>query len=384
MIILCVHNFYRQPGGEDIVFNSEVELLKRNGHTVVTYQRNNNELVAKGDVLWSQKSYNEVRYLIQKNRPDIAHFHNTFLAISPAAYHACQAEGVPVIQTLHNFRLICPGALLMRNERPCEDCMGRKIAWPGVRHACWRGSRPGSGLVAVMLGLHRALGTWQHKVDRYIALSDFSRQKFIQGGLPGHKIAVKPNFLPDSRLKRIGIGEFALFIGRLSIEKGIRILLKAWQRLPNIPLYIAGDGPLREECQQFIESELSAHTTLVGYQERDYIYQLLQQARFLIVPSTWYENFPVVLLEAFSFGIPLVVPAFGNLGNLVKDGYTGLHFNPGDAHDLAQKATWLWQHPEESARMGQNARREYEEKYTPEVNYRQLMGIYEQVLAKKI
>ena len=383
MRIVIAHTTYQQPGGEDVVFDAEVKLLKKKGHAVFIYQRSNLEPNIETGVLWSQKSYREVRKLVRITRPDLTHFHNTFLAISPSAYYACQDEKVPVIQTLHNFRLVCPGALLLRNNQPCEDCLGRKIAWPGATHGCWRGSKTGSALVASMLSLHHALGTWQNKVDRYIALSEFSRKKFIQGGLPPEKIVVKPNFMPDPNLTK-NDHKYALFVGRLSTEKGINTLLKAWQSLPEIPLRIIGGGPLSAFAREEIGNEKNfKNVSLSGQLDRKSVFNAMLEASFLIIPSKWYENFPMVLLEAFSCELPVLVPNFGNLGNLVKNGQTGLHFIPGDTQDLAEKAAWLWKNPQEAARMGQNARREYEEKYTPENNYRQLMAIYEQVLAEK-
>ena len=380
MKILLAHTSYQQPGGEDAVFQAEKELLELNGHTIIPYQRSNHESGAASDAIWSQKTYRELQALIRRTNPRLAHFHNTFLAISPSAYHACHDAGVPVIQTLHNFRLICPGALLLRNGKPCEDCIKQKLPWPGVLHACWRGSRTGSALTAALIGFHHATGTWHNKVDRYIALSEFSRQKFIMAGFAASKIVVKPNFSADPGIEQRTDGEYALFVGRLSQEKGLNILLTAWQNLPDIPLKIVGNGPLLRNIQETMKKNQLNQVELLGKLERDSVLKIMKKARYLIIPSICYENLPLTLVEAFSLGLPVIATGLGSLENLVSNRHTGLHFRAGETQDLANKCTWLWQNPQEAKRMGQNARYEYEEKYTPQENYRQLMAIYHQVL----
>ncbi|HYY72624.1 MAG TPA: glycosyltransferase, partial [Candidatus Bathyarchaeia archaeon] len=263
MKVLMLHCRYKEPGGEDLAVASEEQLLATRGHTVLPYRRNNAEIeplpivqkaVLPLTTVWSNKSLAAVRHFALDHHPDVAHFHNTFPLISPSAYSACRSAGIPVVQTLHNYRLLCPGTTLSRDGKPCERCLGKGIAWPAARFACYRGNRTASGTVAAMLAIHQILGTWTKRVDLYIALSNFARDKFIAGGLPASKIVVKPNFVhPDPGSDR-NVSGYALFAGRLSAEKGLRTLLAAWKQLGSkIPLRIAGDGPLRGELEGLVQ-----------------------------------------------------------------------------------------------------------------------------------
>jgi glycosyltransferase involved in cell wall biosynthesis len=414
MKILLIHNHYTQPGGEDAVFEAEKSLLERMGHEVVEFVEYNrrlngvNPFKAAVDAVWSRESYRKIRQLIRETRPDVAHFHNTFLRISPAAYYACREEGVPVVQTLHNYRLICPGALLMRDERVCEDCVGKAVAWPGVAHGCWRGSRAHTAVVASMLTFHRLLKTWHEKVDLYIALTEFARQKFIQGGLPGEKIVVKPNFIASDELgvmskelrvmsDELGVRSdevklityhpslitqqsYVLFVGRLSLEKGVMTLLRAWKKLKGVPLKIVGDGSLMEEVQGFVRREGLKEVEVLGRRPREEVFRLMREARVLVFPSEWYEGFPMTITEAFACGLPVIASGQGAMAEIVEDGRTGLHFEPGNPEDLAEKVAWAWEHPKELEEMGREARREYEAKYTAERNYEMIMEIYGKVV----
>lgn len=389
MRILIVHNFYQQPGGEDAVFQAEADLLRSRGHEVVEFVEDNknlngvNPLKAVVDAVWSRESYRRIRALIQEIRPDVAHFHNTFLRISPAAYYACKEEGVPVVQTLHNYRLICPGALLMRNGRVCEDCLNKSIPWPGVVHGCWRDSRAQTAVVAGMLTFHRLRRTWTEQVDCYIALADFARQKFIEGGLPAEKIVVKPNVVnPDPGMGKHE-SDFALFAGRLSPEKGLHTLLSAWKQLKGIALKIIGDGLLMEEARTFVERKGLDGVEFLGRRSREEVLRLMWEARALIFPSESYEGFPLTIAEAFACGLPMIASRLGAMAEIVEDGRTGLLFEPGNPEDLAEKVRWAWAHPEELKEMGQEARQEYEEKYTAERNYEMLMKIYRFAFSNK-
>jgi glycosyltransferase involved in cell wall biosynthesis len=382
MRILVAHNFYKQPGGEDQCLAAELAMLRAHGHEVIEYCLRNDSIdsmsrwrVAAGTT-WSRSAYREVRELLRARRPQVAYFINTFPLISPAAYYAARAEGVPVVQALHNFRLLCPNALLFRDGRVCEDCLGKSVPWPSIVHKCYRASRAASATVATMLATHRALGTWRDAVDVYIALTEFSRRKFIEGELPAEKIVVKPNFIYPDPGPGSGKGGYALFVGRLSGEKGVATLLRAWKELAgSVPLKIVGDGPLEGIVAD--AATKNAAIQWLGRQSLDEVYALIGDAMFLVLPSECYEQFPRVVIEAFAKGTPLLASNLGAMAELVDNGRTGLHFEPGNADDMAAKARRLLAAPNELLEMRQAARQEYEEKYTAESNHQALMAIYE-------
>jgi glycosyltransferase involved in cell wall biosynthesis len=314
--------------------------------------------------------------MLRDTKPDLVHFHNTFPLISPSAYYACGKAGVPVVQTLHNYRLLCPAAIFFRNGQVCEDCLDKILPWPGVLHACYRASHAETAITAMMLATHRWLKTWQRKVDVYVALTEFARQKFIQGGLPAEKIVVKPNFVHSDPGKREQAGEYAIFVGRLAPEKGVHTLLKAWQRLKDVPLKVFGDGPLLSDLQDFIRRENLECLELVGQIMHEDVLAPMKGARFLVFPSGCYENFPAAVVEAFACGVPVVASRLGAMAEIVEDGRTGLLFDTAAPEDLAAKVRWAVEHRDEMNGMGQNARRAYEKKYTAEKNYRMLLDIY--------
>jgi glycosyltransferase involved in cell wall biosynthesis len=301
--------------------------------------------------------------------------------ISPSVYYACARRRVPVVQTLHNYRLVCPGATLLREGRVCQACLGKGVAWRAVAHACYRDSRPATAAVATMLATHRVFGTWQTKVDAYVALSEFAREKFVSGGLPRERIVVKPNFVyPDPGLvQERQPGRYALFVGRLSEEKGLRALLGAWKRLARqIPLFIVGDGPMRQGIAGEIDDLGLTGVTLAGNASREEVFRWMRDACFLVCPSHWFEA-PLVIVEAFACGVPVIATGQDPTAEMVADGRTGLHFAPGNDADLAAKVEWAWTHPAEMERMREAARREFEEKYTAERNYVQLASLYKKL-----
>ena len=385
MRIVIAHNSYRQPGGEDTVVTAEKALLLQAGNEVSEYIRHNNEIKSEGAcsnialgarTVWSSASRRELYRLLETCEPDIVHFHNTFPLISPAAYYACRDLGVPVVQTLHNYRLFCPAATFFRDGHVCEDCLERS-RWQAVRHACFRQSRPATSAVVAMLSFHHLYGTWTNLVHSFVALSEFSRAKFIAAGLPGAKIAVKPNFV----LSDPGVGtqsrDYAVFVGRLSEEKGVRTLVQSWGRVnAKYPLRIVGDGPLLNDLQSGIDRSHISTVRLDGRLPREKLLTVLQGAKVLIVPSNCYENFPMAIVEAYACGTPVIASRLGAMAEIVKDGRTGLHFTPGDADDLSRKVEWAWSHPDELREMGRNARAEYDVKYTAESNYAMLMDVY--------
>jgi glycosyltransferase involved in cell wall biosynthesis len=381
MRILIAHNNYQLPGGEDGVVEAEISLLRSKGHEVAEYRRDNSEItgmskpVLAANTLWSRHTAHELVRLIAEFRPDVVHAHNTFPLISPSLYWAAERAGVPVVQTLHNFRLLCVSAMFLRDGKVCEECMGR-LPWRGVVNKCYRDSAVQSALLAGMLVLHRSLGTYRNKVSRYIALNDFCRNKFIEGGLPSERIVVKPNFADgtaDNRELRQG----ALFVGRFSSEKGIGVLMSAVDQVPACQLSVIGSGP--------DEVTLCSRTNIqkLGFLTRDQIYHHMKGATFLLVPSICYETFGLVVIEAFACGLPVIASRIGALAELVRDGETGLLFEPGNPRDLADKIAWAMANPEHMREMGRKARAQYEAEFSAEVNYLLLMNIYDGVLAER-
>jgi glycosyltransferase involved in cell wall biosynthesis len=390
MRIVLVHNTYRQAGGEDVVFLSEKQLLERAGHTVIPYVRSNTALrdASLADrigiasrMIWSQETRQSFAAILDAESPDIVHVHNTFMVISPSIYSACSERGIPVVQTLHNFRLLCPASSFFRDGVVCEECVDHSL-FRSVLHGCYRNSRRATGAVALMLAAHRALGTLQASVTRYIALTGFAKERFVAAGFPSEKFVVKPNFADPDPGERPGAGEYALFIGRVDQTKGTRVLLDAWERLPmRYPLQVVGDGPDRPWMEARVRELKLSEVTFRGRLSRPEAVEMVKGARFTIVPSTWYEGFPMCIVESFACGTPVLCSRLGGMSEIVNDQVTGLHFNPSDPQDLAKKVQWAWNHPLELACMGRMARRKYEADYTAEKNYSLLMEIYEQAIA---
>jgi glycosyltransferase involved in cell wall biosynthesis len=370
MRVLTVHNNYLQPGGEEQIFATESALLESHGHEVLRYTLDNdqisgtNPLLLAKNTVWNSTVYDELRSLIRQKRPQVAHFHNTFPLISPAAYYAAKDEGLVVVQTLHNYRLLCPNALFFREGRVCEDCLGKVLPLPGIMHGCYRGSRSASAMVAATVSFHSLLGTWSKAVDAFIVYSQFAMNKFIQGGLPAERLAFKTNFLHPAPAPGEGKGGYAVFVGRLSVEKGLGVMLEAWRHLDRkIPLKILGDGPMAglvtAAAQEMPEIEW------LGRKPLEEVYEIVGNAAFLVFPSEWYETFGRVAIEAFAKGTP------------VDHERNGLLFRPSDPTDLAHKIDWLLAHPQEMSQMRLAARAEFDSKYTADDNCKRLIEIYQ-------
>ena len=384
MRVLVAHNYYQQPGGEDQVFAAETDMLRSRGHEVETYVIRNDRVDEMSTIglaaatLWNRKSHDEIASLAAAFRPDVVHFHNTLPLISPAGYHAARSAGAAVVQTLHNYRLICPGSLLMREGTICEKCVGLSMKWPAVVHECYRDSAPASAAVASMLSLHHAVGTWTNAVDAYVALTSFARDKFVEGGLPAERIFVKPNFTKVDPGRGDGSGGFAFFVGRLSHEKGIAVLLDAWRRLDGtVPLKIAGDGPLASMVAGIPGVEW------LGRISQAEVYDLMRKALFLAFPSTWYEGMPCTIIEALACGTPVIASNLGAMSEMIHHGENGLHFRPSDAGDFADTVTWALAHRDDLTRMRTRARASYERHYSAAVNYDQLLSIYSNAVERR-
>lgn len=389
MKILLVHNTYQHRGGEDSVVDSETTMLKAMGHTVIEYRRHNDEIkggskvAAAIDSVWSRRSAEDVAALIARHRPDVMHVHNSFPLVSPSVLWTASRAGVPVVMTLHNFRLVCPQAMFLRDGVVCEDCLGH-VPWRAVAHKCYRESAVQSGVQVVGVMVHRGLGTYRKHVDRFIVLSQFARRKFIEAGFPADRLVVKPNFVEDdaapseeapSALQQRSGG---LFVGRLSPEKGLDVLTRAVPEVPAGQLEVIGHGPL----QPLVEAE--PRLLFSGSQPLSEVLHRMDSKLFLVVPSICYENFPRTIAEAFSRGLAVIASRLGGMAEIIEDGRTGLLFEPGDAAALAEKINWALQHPAEMRRMGETARQVFEERYTMQANGQALTEIYRSVMRPDI
>ena len=389
MKILLAHNYYRSsaPSGEDAVFRNERTLLERNGIDIIPFERFNDDIddstVAKRirlalNYAWSAATYHEISALIRRTRPDLAHFHSIFPLISPSAYAACRDAGVPVVQTLHNFRFVCPGAMLLRNGRPCEECLGSSLL-PALLHRCYRDSFAATLSQVWTIASNRRRRTYRNMVNHYIALTAFAARRLVAGGLPAKRMSVKPNFLPDPPSAGTGEGGYAVYVGRLAGEKGVRTLLSAWRALSDFPLKMAGDGPLREELAAIIERE-GLNVELAGRRNHAELVDMIGGASMQIIPSECYEGFPLVVLEALACGTPVVASRIGSLDEIIADGVTGVKFAPGDPAALAEKVGGLLANRRQLGLMRQRSRALFENNYTSEINFIRIMEIYRRVL----
>jgi glycosyltransferase involved in cell wall biosynthesis len=379
-VLLC-HTYYQQRGGEDESFEAEARTLADHGHEVLRYTRHNDDLRGMGRLeatrrtVWNPDTYAGLRQLLRRERPAVMHCTNTFPLLSPAAYYAARAEGVPVVQSLRNYRLLCPGALFLRDGRVCEDCLGKAVPWPAVRHGCYRGSRAASLAVVALTTGHRAAGTWRRAVDLYFTLTEFARRKFVEGGLSADRLAVKPNCVHPDPGPGTGQGGYAVFAGRLSPEKGIDTLLAAWPHLTRpLRLKIVGDGPLSGCVQD--AARANPDIEYLGRRPLPELLDLIGGAACLVMPSVWYETFGRTIIEAYAKGTPVVASRLGAMSELVDEGRTGELFTPGDSADLARVLGGLLGDAGRLARMRVAARQEFEARYTAESNYRQLLALY--------
>ena len=381
MRVLLCHNSYRFRGGEDHVFEDEKWMLENGGHEVATFQRCNSVLEktsyvkAAVDTVWNRQTYREMDDKIRRFRPDVVHFHNTFPVLSPSAYYAARRHDVPVVQTLHNYRIICPGSTMFRDGSPCMSCVGNAMPWRAIRHQCYRGLGP-SVASATMLAAHRAMGTWRKTVNTYIALTDFSRNSFVAGGIPAGRIRVKPNFVrPDPGIGN-GDGGYMVFVGRLVEEKGLRVLLEAWKSSTDLPLLkIIGEGPMQEAVTMAQNS--GAPIASLGQLPHDEVQMQIAGATGLVFPSIWHETFGRSIIEAYSSGTPVIASDLPPMNQLVHDQGTGLLFAPDDPCSLANCVRRLQEDEELRLQLRRAARAEFVEKYTAKRNLESLLAIYE-------
>ncbi|MVM33715.1 glycosyltransferase [Spirosoma sp. HMF4905] len=386
MRVLLIHNYYQQAGGEDTVFQQEADLLREHGLAVETITFTNesfdgtalSKLGAATRSLYNTKSANRVKQAIDRFRPDVVHIHNLFYTATAAVIRAAKQRGVPVVMTVHNYRLVCVNGLLMREGKiPCETCLSQLVPLAGIRHACFRQSHLQSAQLSFITLLHKLTGIWR-SVDRFVVLTDFARQKILSSSLrlSPSQVVVKPNFVPD-----VGYADprqrqdYFLFIGRLSPEKGISTLLEAAQKKV-FRLKIIGDGPLNEDVSRVAAT--LPHVEFTGWQDRSTVLEALKTCRALIVPSVWYEGLPTVILEAFATGTPIICSDQDNLNQIVVDGKTGLLFKTGNSDDLNRVIDRLSQQPEQLELYAQTSRQEYK-RYSKEASYQAIIRLYNEL-----
>ena len=389
MRILIAHAKYQRSGGEDSVYEAEATQLENAGYTVARFELANSEINVASifdkidmgiDTIWSRKPAISFTKALLKSRASLVHFHNTFPLISPRAYYLCAQANIPCIQTLHNYRMMCANATFYRAGKVCELCANGSFI-NGIVHRCYRSSRLATTAVVGMQYIHHAFGTYRRKVNRFIALTEFSRKKFIANGIPESKIITKPNSLAADPEIGCGKRDFALFAGRLTHEKGVRTLLAAWRAVPDFALKIVGDGPLLGDVRR-IAAEIGPRVEICGERTRSEVLTLMGDAAVTIVPSEWYEGFPMTVIESFAKGTPVVAAKIGSLAEIVEDRVVGWHFTPGKASELAQLMNQILCDLPTLRRIGAAARQRYRDRYTAEKNVKALKEIYNQVVAE--
>lgn len=381
--VIMVHNAYQVRGGEDSVFENECSMLGCSSKVDIYLENNDSissvfsKLLASINVSFSISVFLKFQKYLKRHSPDIVHVHNYFPKISPAIFYACKFSGVPVVHTLHNYRAICPTATLMYDGAVNETSIKKSSFWT-VPKKVYKESYFGTAILVFATELHKRVGTWKYAVDGYIALTQFSKEKYVEAGWPAEKIFVKPNFVCNPGEVSNSREKYALFVGRLSDDKGIDFLLEVFSK-SNLSLKIAGDGPLIDlvkDCQ-------STNIEYLGRLSKEDVSARMKEASCLVMASTWYEGFPMVIVEAMAHGLPIVVPKLGNMASVVEHGINGLHYEPKNTDDLLASIDVLLSDKEKNHQLSCGARNTYLRNYTEDINRAQLLGIYKQVIARK-
>lgn len=381
--VLIVHNYYQVPGGEDTVVANEKKMLEDNGHEVFMYTRYNDEIKKRGiwgkiklsfETIYSFKTAREVKKIIREKKIEIIHVHNTLTLISPSVYYAAFSYKIPVVQTIHNFRLLCPGATFYRDGAICEDCVSKGLRC-SLKSRCYHGSLVHTLACVLTLNIHRLLGTY--KKLNYICLTEFNKQKMLElnrrhkNWIDEKRVFVKPNFVNIDRdviSYNLRKNQF-VFMGRLDKLKGVDLLLEAWKEIKNSDLIICGIGPEKKWCEKFIEENNMTNVKMMGFLTNLQVMDIIAESKALILPTQWYEGFPMTIVESFACGTPIIGSDIGNVSNLIEDGVTGVKFRFKSVNSLRDSIRKLYD-------MTQGCRAEFLDKYTPEINYLQLSEIY--------
>lgn len=381
--ILQIHSRYREPGGEDIVADTERRILEESGHEVVAVHPRNGATGAQAAVqlatyAWNPISRARIMRVAKKTKPDIAHVHNTWFAVSPTFLQSLKSAGIPTVATIHNYRLMCGNAMLLRNGAPCERCVG-VTPWPAVRYRCYRHSASASIAAALGIQVHRLIGTWERGVDQFLAPTEFLRDRLIAAGLPAQRIAVHSNFVddPGPRPEPPSASTRVVFVGRLSDEKGLRVALDAWRRTSptGLELVIVGDGPLRENLLR----DAARSVSFLGRINHAEVQELLLTSRAVVFPSLWYEVQPLAVLEAFAAGVPVLGSALGSLGETIAPLGKAWGVVPGSIDAWADALTRLVKDDVVEAG-SKTARQLFETKHSSSIARRNLGLIYDGLL----
>ncbi len=393
MKILAIHNFHRagSASGDDQVFKQETAMLEAHGHEVIRYSTINDTFDNAGalgkiksafGMLWSFKHYREVKNLIRQHQPDVVHIHTFFPLLSPSVLYAAKKHCGKVAATLHDTRFVCPCATSLRGTTLCNAC-GDGNYFRMVKHGCFKGSRLQSLMVACIFTFHRWCRSFYKQIDRYICLNDNQITLLKDINFDPQKIVKKYNFVPDAQPKASAElpdtlpPRYAVFYGRIGEEKGIRILQKIWEQLPDIPLVVMGGGPLADDFAEWAQDKPQVHN--LGYTQHELCLSIVQGGEFVVFPSIWYEGCSMVEIEAQSLGKPLIATDLGFSVEAIEEGYNGCKVPLGDIDAFVAKIRQLWEQPALCRQMGENARQDYEKKYMPEDNYKQLINIYESI-----
>ncbi len=389
MKILFIHNRYQQAGGEDVAFQLEVGLLRQH-HDVDVLHFSNDHILTLWDKISSAAksvynffSFRTVISKISTFKPDVIHVHNLFFSASPSILIAAYKKKVPVVVTLHNYRLICANALLLRNNQVCELCVNKTLPLEGIKYKCYRSSSVQSGIVTAITGVHKIVKTWNRCVSQYICLTEFSKSKILFSSLQlkEQQIQVIPNFVPDITTGIHKKGDFFLYVGRISKEKGVEVLLKAFLKIPGQSLLIVGDGPEKLMLEEKYRN--AVNISFLGQKDKASVLGLMAQCQALLFPSLCYENLPFTIIEAFSAGTPVIASRLGAMLEVIRNGYNGFHFTPGSHEELeAVVLKFVQLNEEEQKVLYKQARRSYEEKFHPDAHYKALINVYEKAIKK--
>ena len=386
MRILICHNFYRNCGGEAQAVLKEKELLENKGHKTILFTRESKEIDSYNffqklslffNSIFSFSVYRKIKEIIEKEKPDIAHIHNVFPLLSPSIYYALKNMKVPIVQAVHNYRFLCPNGLFLTNKgQICERCKKGNF-FNAIVKKCYRNSYLQTMVMALTLYLHRKFKTFEKKIKVFITPSSFLKRKLIEGGIPKEKIIVEPHFVKSDEMKpNYEVGNYVVYMGRLSREKGLFTLLQAWKKVPAVSLKIIGKGPVQNELENFITQEGISNVEFSGFISGQKRFGILRRAICMVVPSECYENMPYAILESFAFGVPVIASRIGGLAEMVKNEKNGLLFNPGDSDDLVKKINYICENPDKALTMRKYAYKCVEANYSAEKHYNQLKAIY--------